>query len=98
MTTRRDLLTLVTGAAAAGPLGARAQQRTMPVIGFLDARSPDAFADRLRRFQQGLKDTGYIEGDNVVIEYRWAEGQFERLPALAAELVRRKVAVIVSTG
>src|SRR3954470_10684875 len=95
---RREFITLLGGAAVVGPRGARGQQRTMPVIGFLDARSPDAFADRLRRFQQGLKDTGYVEGDNVVIEYRWAEGQFERLPALAAELVRRKVAVIVSTG
>jgi len=69
----------------------------MPVIGLLDPRSPDAMADRLRPFRQGLKETGHVEGENVAIEYRWAEGQYERLPALAAELVRRQVAVIFAT-
>jgi putative ABC transport system substrate-binding protein len=70
----------------------------MPVIGFLNAVSPDGYTDRLRAFRQGLKDTGYVEGENVVIEYRWAESQLDRLPALAAELVRRHVAVIVTSG
>src|SRR6266702_432659 len=77
---------------------ARAQQPAMPVIGFLDPRSPHTLADQLRAFLQGLKDTGYVEGENVVIEHRWAEGQFDRLPALAAELVRRRVAVIATNG
>src|SRR5262245_23100357 len=70
----------------------------MPVIGFLDTRSPDAMADRLRGFRRGLKDTGYVEGENVSIEYRWAENQMDRLPALAAELVRRRVALITTSG
>jgi len=70
----------------------------MPVVGFLDSRSPDALVDRLRGFRQGLKDTGYVEGDNVTITYRWAENHFDRLPELAAELVRRRVAVIAATG
>jgi hypothetical protein len=76
------------------PLTARAQQPAMPVIGFLDSRSPDAIAERLRAYRQGLKETGHVEGENVAIVYRFAENQNDRLPELAADLVRRQVAMI----
>jgi putative ABC transport system substrate-binding protein len=94
---RRQLLALVGGAAAAWPLAARAQQ-ALPVIGFLSPESPELFADSVRAFRQGLGETGYVEGRNVAIEFRWSRGEDERLPAMAAELVGRGVSVITTIG
>jgi putative tryptophan/tyrosine transport system substrate-binding protein len=94
---RRDFIALIGGAAAAWPLAARAQQPT-PVIGLLGAVSPSGFTERMRGFRQGLKESGYVEGENVVIDYRWAENQLERLPDLAADLVRKQVSLIAAHG
>jgi putative ABC transport system substrate-binding protein len=94
---RRDVLILL-GGAAVWTLPSRAQPPAMPVIGYLGPESPGPFASRLKAFQEGLAESGYVEGRNVAIEYRWAEGQYNRLPALAADLASRKVAVIVAPG
>jgi putative ABC transport system substrate-binding protein len=95
---RREFIALLGGAATTCPVTGHAQRPVVPVIGFLNLVSPNGFEDRLRGFRQGLKETGYIEGENVVIDYRWAEGELERLPELAADLVRRPVNVIAAFG
>jgi putative ABC transport system substrate-binding protein len=95
---RREFMALLGGSAIAWPVIAQAQQSAMPVVGFLSSASPELYADRLRAFGQGSKEAGYIEGQNVAIEYRWAEGHNERLLALATELVQRRVSVIAAAG
>ncbi len=95
---RREFITLIGGAAAAWPLASHAQHTTMPVVGFMHTLAPESVPNPMAGFHQGLKEQGYIEGQNLAIEYRWAQGHYDRLPELAADLVRRSVAVIVATG
>src|SRR3978361_1223093 len=95
---RREFIALVGGASVGWPLVAHTQAQANPVIGFLNSTSPVAFTRFVAAFQQGLNEVGYVEGRNVTIEYRWAEGQYDRLPALVADLIRRRVSVIAATG
>ena len=95
---RRDFIRAIAGSAVAWPIAVAAQQPPMPVVGYLGSETPERFATRLRAFRQGLSATGFDEGRNVAIEYRWGNGQIDRFPALAADLVRRKVSVIATPG
>ena len=98
MSTRREFMSLIGGAAAAWPLAARAQQPAMPVVGFLSSLSPESAVHLVAAFERGLSEAGYVDGQNVAVEYRWALGRYSQLPAMAAELARRSVAILVTTG